>query len=445
MAEYRYRAITPDGRRIEGFIKADKKKEANQAVQVLARRKNLSIKDIAKRETFIYKAKGKYGETVKGEQKAYSKSELREALENLDYSDINIQKKLFASLGGVDDDEIARFMSMCSDLLAENLSFSEILNLQATDTQNTRLKGVIREVQRDLKDGKEPEETFNKHSDVFGDFPAFMMGKAVSSGNMQEIFSTTAKFLKRQQDFKKKMRQILLMPSFTMLVVIAGIIYYIMAVIPGMMTMFRQLDKDIPPITATTQSFMNFMNGNWQWITAVILLPIIAGFIYKQTEDGKVFFDKIKLKMPVIGRIFHNNAIEIFSRVFYSLYSGAGENVKAIRIAAEASNNKYIEKRVKDEAIPAMLKEGKSLVRALAQTEVFPRVALARFRSGEESGSLRTNARQLADYYEAQIKYSLERLVDSVNIFTAIIITIAMLYLILLASESVVIPSAVSM
>ncbi|MBN2279757.1 MAG: type II secretion system F family protein [Candidatus Marinimicrobia bacterium] len=438
MADFRYRATTSDGRRVQGFLNANNAGEAKKALTVLASRRNLKIDQLEKQSIFMYRAKGKYGEKVKGEQRAFSRTELQQALSSLDYSDIKIEKKLFGNIGGVSKDEIAQFLSLCSDLLKENLPFEEILGLIASDTQNMVLKSTVREIMKDLKDGKDGQEVFGKHQNIFGKFPAYMMGIATTSGNMQAIFESTAKFISRTQEFNKKVKNAIFMPAFTLGVVIVGLLYYMISIIPGTSVIFRQMGKPIPPLTQFTLDTVEFLTAYWVYLTIGFAIPVIAGLIFGRTEKGKIFFAKMKFKYPVIGRLIHNNAIEVFARVFQSLYSGAGANITVIRIASEASSNYYMERQIKDIAIPMMLKEGRGLVESFVATNVFTPTAISRFKSGEESGSLQMNARQLADYYEADNTYAMERLLNAINVGTALIITVAMLFLTLVSSETVI-------
>ncbi|MCF7886686.1 MAG: type II secretion system F family protein [Candidatus Marinimicrobia bacterium] len=440
MPDFRYTAITSEGRKVQGFINAKSKQQANKALNVISSRKNISVRNLEKQKKYIYKAKNKYGESVKGELKAYSKDELQEALENLDYTDIKIEKKILGSLfNKISNSEITRFLGMCSDLLKENLAFEEILNLIASDTDNLRMKGIIREIIRDLKEGKEGKEVFGKHKDVFGDFPAYMMGIAVESGNMKEIFKNTATFLERDQEFKKKIRQALIMPIFTILIINVAIIYYVLKIFPATAQLFIKMNKEVPEMTAATLSVRDFLVNNWILLLIAILVPIFGILLWGRTEKGKYYIDKFKLKIPVIGKIMHKNSIEVFARVFHSLYSGSGANIEAIKIASEACRNYYIERQIKDVAIPLMLKEGKGLVESFGSSGVFTRAALSRFRAGEQSGSLRMNAKQLANFYATEVTYSMDRFVNVIQISVSLVITVAMLFLTLVSSETVMI------
>ena len=128
-------------------------------------------------------------------------------------------------------------------------------------------------------------------------------------------------------------------------------------------------------------------------------------------------------------------SIEIFARVFNTLYSGSGRNVEVIRIAAEACRNTYIEHQIKTVSIKLMLEDGKGLIQALEASNVFPKSALSRFRLGAESGSLKENAGQLADYYEKQTTYKLEGAIGTINLVVNLFIFVALIFITIVSSE----------
>src|SRR3990172_8298737 len=102
----------------------------------------------------------------------------------------------------------------------------------------------------------------------------------------------------------------------------------------------------IPPMTKATLGFSAFIQNNWFWLLAVFLAPIILFINWVKSEKGRYFFDQILIQMPILGSTLQRTSIEIFCRVFYSLYSSSGENISAIRIAAKSCRNKYIEKQI---------------------------------------------------------------------------------------------------
>jgi type IV pilus assembly protein PilC len=138
----------------------------------------------------------------------------------------------------------------------------------------------------------------------------------------------------------------------------------------------------------------------------------------------------------VVGPLLHKQSIEIFCRVFYALYSGAGENIDVIRMAAEACGNKYMEKRIKDIAIPLMIQKGAGITEAFEATGVFTRTAIARFHSGAETGTVKNTAQQLAEYYEKETTYKMRNAIDYIQLMISMVIMIVLTALTIVSSET---------
>jgi type IV pilus assembly protein PilC len=117
------------------------------------------------------------------------------------------------------------------------------------------------------------------------------------------------------------------------------------------------------------------------------------------------------------------------------LYSGSGDNINVIKIAAEACGNTYIEHQVKTVTVPMMVAQGAELVRSMEASGVFTQMSLARFRSGAETGNVRSSALQMADYYEAETTLKLREAVEGIQTAVAIFITVAICFLTIISSE----------
>ncbi|HKJ31918.1 MAG TPA: type II secretion system F family protein [Balneolales bacterium] len=439
MTQFRFKGFTANGRLTHGEFEASSSKEANEKIKKLSRLKSISIQKLEKKEVYVYKVQKPGKPVITGEQEAYSKEEVEKALLKLGYTIIRVEKRLINFKGRVPTTEVVTFMRLSADLLRQNLSYDEILNLLYEDTGNKRMKETIRQIQKDLKDGKEGMEVYGKHEDVFGKFAAYMLSVASTSGNMALVFESTAKFLERDATFKKNMRRTLLMPSINVLAVIGVVLFYVGYIFPTMAKMFLKMKIKLPPMTAATLSFSNVLQSNWVAIAMSFVIPIGLFAFYIRTPAGRLWFDKVLIKIPVIGDLMHKTSIEIFSRVFYTLYSGSGQNIEVIRTAAEACRNSFMEKQIKAIAIKNMLKGGTGLVEALESTGVFTRTALSRFRLGAESGAIRDNTKQLADYYEVQTGYKMDSTVDMINLLVNLFILVVLMAITIISSETAIV------
>ncbi|MEJ2618642.1 MAG: type II secretion system F family protein, partial [Ignavibacteriaceae bacterium] len=176
-------------------------------------------------------------------------------------------------------------------------------------------------------------------------------------------------------------------------------------------------------MTAFTLKISDFLMGNIWLVSAVSIIPPVVLWYYSKTKKGAFIKDQYMLKIPVVGSLIHKTLIEVFCRVFYTLYSGSAESIEPIRIAAEASGNKYFEERIKTVAIPLMVKKGIGVTDAFEASGVFTETALSRFHSGEETGTIKNTALQLANYYESEV-------------FIAMIIMVVMIALTLVSAET---------
>lgn len=438
MPSFRFKAIGNNGKLIQGEFESDSKKSAKALLDKQGQQKGFKLQQLEQKAVFKYKVE-KEGKPLQGEQEAYSKEELERALLKLGYKVVRIDKNIIEFKGGVPMTEVVNFIRLSSDLLKQKMGFDEILNLLYEDTANKAMKDVIKTIQKDLKDGKEGSEVYGKHEKVFGKFASYMLSVASTSGNMALVFESTAKFLERDAQFKKNMKQTLMMPAITVVAVIGVVLFYVGYIFPSTAELFVKMKVTLPPMTAATLDLSYYLKANWWWMLLSFIAPIVGMVMYVSTPKGALVKDRIIIKIPVIGDLLHKTSIEIFSRVFYTLYSGSGQNIEVIKVASEACRNSYMEKQIKEIAIRGMVNDGKGLMESLEACGVFTRTALSRFRLGAESGTLRDNARQLAEYYEVQTTYKMQTVIDVINLFVNMFIMVALIAITIVSSETAII------
>lgn len=439
MPEFRFQGVNAQGKLVKSEFQAPNKKVARAKVSDLAKSRKIQVRSLDKKELFIFKVRRNGKAPIEGEKEAYSKEELERALVKMGYKVDWVRKKWFDFKGGVPQNEIVTFIRLSADLLRQKLPYDQILTLLHEDTNNKRLREIIKEIQKDLRDGKEGQEVYGKHDAIFGRFASYMLSVASTSGNMAEVFDSTAKFMERDATFKKNLRRALLMPVIAFISVIAVLLFYVGYIFPAMAEMFLEFNIQLPPMTAATLDLSNWIRAHWILIVLLTFGPIFGLWMYVRTTKGKLWFDKNIIHIPVVGDLLHKTSVEIYSRVFYTLYSGAGQNIEVIRVAAEACRNTWIEKQVKDVAIRMMLEDGSGLIESMEATKVFPETALSRFRLGAESGALKDNAKQLADYYEVHTTYKMDAAIDTINLGINLTILIVLVFITVVSSEAALI------
>ncbi|MDL1891378.1 type II secretion system F family protein [Sphingobacteriales bacterium CHB3] len=436
MPEFRIEGVTADGKPLQGVFEADSLKAAKQKAAVMASQRKFKLLNVVPRATWVYRVQRGTEKPVSGEQKAFTKGEVEEALQKMGYRVIRVQKRLFDFRPKPPSTEIVTFVRVSADLIRQKLPFNEIMQLLVNDIQNKTLRETLKDINAELKQGKDSERAFVKHEAVLGRFTAHMLGLASKSGNMADIYESTAKFLERQAEFKKNLKSALIMPVVTLVVLFGAVVYYVGYIFPATAGLFRKFGIELPPMTAATMAMSDFLVENMGLIALGTLIPGVVAVKYFSTEKGRFILDKYIWRVPIIGSLMHKSSIEIFCRVFYALYSGAGENIEVIRMAAEACGNKFMEHQIKTVALPMMTQKGAGIMEAFEASGVFTKTALSRFHSGAETGTVKHTALQLAEYYEKETSYKMRNAIDYIQVIISMIIMVVLTALTIVSSET---------
>lgn len=436
MAEFRIEGVTSAGKPVQGILEAETARGARQKAQQMAKQRSFKLLNVLPRSTWVYKVQRGTEKPIVGEQKAFTKAEVQDALQKMGYRVLRVNRKLVDFKAKPPSTEIVTFVRVSADLIRQKLPFNEIMQLLVNDIQNRALREAIKDINAELKQGKDSERAFVKHEAILGRFTAHMLGLASKSGNMAEIYESTAKFLERQAEFKKNLKSALIMPIVTLIVLFGAVVYYVGYIFPATAGLFRKYNIDLPPMTKGTLILSDFLVENILLLLIVTIVPMLVLGRFFMTDKGRFILDKYIWQVPVLGQLLHKVSIEIFCRVFYALYSGAGENIEVIRMAAEACGNKYMEHQIKTIALPLMIQKGAGLTEAFEASGVFTKTAISRFHSGAETGTVKHTALQLAEYYEKETSYKLRNAIDYIQLSISMIIMIVLTALTIISSET---------
>ncbi len=444
MSEFRFVGISANGQSVQGTVYAPNKRTAQKKIDTLSSQHRFQLRELEERMVYRYKVRHPNGKVIAGEQKAYNADEIRVALERMGMEVVSINRKLLNLSSKPPTGDVIMFVRLAANLLAEKMPFAEVLNLLVADISSTSLKQVIRDINSDLKSGMEAKAAFMKHQEKLGKFTAYMLGVASQSGNMAEIYEATARFLERKDEFRKSVKSSMIMPAVTILATIGVFIWYVWYIVPQTAGLFKNFESiELPPLTTMSIVLSEWLDRNMIWLLLGFVAAVAGAVMFLRSPRGKFLAHKYMIRVPVIGGLLHKLNIEVFSRVFAILYSGSGENIEVIKIAAEACGNSYMEHQVKTITIPMMMAQGADLVRAMEASGVFTPMALARYRSGAETGNVRKSAQQMADYYEKETTLKLEVAVQTIQTAVSMFIGIMVAFLTVLSAETALIrPSA---
>jgi type IV pilus assembly protein PilC len=434
--EYRFKGIGAQGKLVQGTYMSGSGKEAKLHLDKLVQKYNLRITSFEAKKDWLYKVwvAGKK-KPFSGRQSAYTKQDVAQALTKMGYTRFTINPVLFDIPQRVGLADVMMFIKLSTTMLKDRMSFGKILEMLAEEQTNRTLKDALQQIESQLKGGAEGREVFARFTHVFGKFPAFMLGLATRSGNMAEVFEATSKFIERDMEIQKNIKKALISPMFAVLATLGAVMYYVIEIFPATAEMFLKYDMPLPPLTKGTLE-VSYWLGDWWWLVALIVVaPIVVVWRWWSTPKGRIWRDSRMVKLPIVGHLIHKSAIEVYFRVFGTIYAGAGDNIETIKTAAEACRNAWMEDRIKHVTIPLMLAEGEALVPAMEASGVFNRTTLTRLRTGQETGNILQAAQQIATYYEAETTYKMNNLIEYIQSIVGLFISLAISFLTVVSAE----------
>jgi type IV pilus assembly protein PilC len=431
--EYRIQATDQNNRPVQRYITAVSIFAARERAQSLAETYGWKKISVDKKKSYSYRVLR--GSTqIDGVQSAYSRAEVTTALEKLGFK-VKTVRRFYDVRFAASSEEVVTFIGTSAKLLEQKLPYNEILQIMSGHVRDKNLRSALKAIIRDLKEGLDSREAFLRQGKVIGHETALMLGIASKSGDMKAIFESVARFVERQADFRKGLMSSMILPAVTTLALIGALVFYIMYLLPKMVEMLKPMMGAMPPLTAFTMQVSDILRDNLLFICLGVGAALGAFYAYILSTNGRIWFDKWVVRIPYIGRILRNTSSELFCRVLGILYT-SGENIDAIQHAAEASRNRHLEKQIKTVAIPTMLKYGTEFWKSMEMVDFFPDMIISRFRTAGETGSVKSTAVQLADYYEMENRYAMKNLVNVIEVGVSMVIMVTMVFLTLLSSET---------
>jgi type II secretory pathway component PulF len=202
-------------------------------------------------------------------------------------------------------------------------------------------------------------------------------------------------------------------PAFVVFALFAIIMVMTTWILPNFKSMFANFGKKLPLIT---QYFVAFSDVVRTFGIPGIIGGGVAAFAwvsYIRTDDGRMFWDKTKLRLPIIGPLAGRMAYSRFLHTMAVLMKNEVPVITTLLISGSASGNRFIEGIVQD--VAEMVKRGSSLRDAFQESGIFPGIVLQMISSGEEGGSLERLLQSAAHFYDKQVEMRLKTAVDLIN------------------------------
>jgi len=396
MPVYAYKGVTRAGKPAKGFLDA----ESPRLARTRLRRDGVVITEISEQ-----------GSTTVVEATSRRRFEL----------------PVFQRIAPLD---LALVTRQAATLIGSGIPLVQGLHALSEQAENPRLKSVLGRVRDQVNQGASFADALSQTSS-FPPLYVNMVRAGEAGGALESVLERLADYLESQVRLRNKVSSILIYPTvmfgFAMLVV--GVL--VTVVLPQITDLLTSMNQQLPIYTRAIISVSEFARS-WWWAILLFGIAAILGLrAAVRTERGRAVYDRVLLRLPVIGKTFRMIAISRFSRTLSTLLAGGLPIVRALDTARDVTNNVVLGAAI--DASRHSITEGASIAGPLRASGEFPPMVTHMIEVGERSGELEAMLAKVADTYEEQVETTVTRLTALLEPFL-ILLMVGIVLIIILAT-----------
>lgn len=309
--------------------------------------------------------------------------------------------------------ELATFTQQLANLLQAGMPLTVALNSMT----HLESKGISSEVSRQLRqevmEGRSLSDAMSKQPLIFSDLYVNMVRAGEQSGALVDVLRRMADHFERFAEVQAKFSSALIYPAFVAAVGVGIIIFFMTYMLPKFLTLFGNMQVQLPMTTQMLMKASNFFTGYW-WL---MLLTLVAAYIvfkrFQATDEGKRRIDAWKMDAPVFGKVMKLNLYGQFARTLSTLLENGVPVLTALKITEQVLPNRMLKEAIAKTR--DAVTDGKTLAQPLAQSKVFPQLMVDLVKIGEETGDVPGALKNVADTYENELNIALRVMTNMIE------------------------------
>jgi type IV pilus assembly protein PilC len=305
------------------------------------------------------------------------------------------------------------FNQQLAALLRAGIPILQAISMLRRRATSVRLRAVLEAVEDGIRGGAALSQAFAAQGAIFPRIYTASILAGERSGALDEVLSRYVTYMRRSVALRRKIRGALAYPLFLLLASLSMVVFLIVYVVPKMSDLFAGFGGKLPFVTQVVLTLSGWLTGNIFWLAPLVIVSAVGLGIWSRTLGGRLTIDRLKLKIPIAGKLLVQLSVAQAARSLATLLAGGITLVESWEIAAESITN--LELRRRSSAILPMIREGQSFTESLESAGWLPALAIDMIGIGERSGSLREMLDEVATFYDAEGEVKLEQLTTTLE------------------------------
>ena len=369
-------------------------------------------------EKIMYKYVAKNKETGKietGEFAAFSKLDVHSFLiaEGYDVYEITPQKNLHKTITlfspKFNSNELDFFLTQLSTFLKSGITLIESVKILSKQCKKSSQKNIYKSIIYELSMGENFSEALAKQGNIFPRLLINMVKTSELTGDLPETLDDMADYYREIEKTRKQMISALTYPAVVLVFAIGILIFIMVSVIPEFVSIYGDLNSDLPGITVAVIGLSNFLQSNYMFlIIGFILFVFIFAVLFKTIKVFKTVIQTLLMNLPIFGKIIIYNEVTMFTKTFASLLNHNVYITDSMEVLSKVTNNEVYKMLIFDTI--ANLAKGEAISNSFKNHWAFPTIAYEMILTGEKTGQLGNMMDKVANYYQEQHKNAVNQI-----------------------------------
>lgn len=305
------------------------------------------------------------------------------------------------------------FTKQFSAMVRSNLPLVQALESLSRDAPRRSFRVILADILEQVRCGRDFHRALADYPRTFDGTYIGVVQAGMQSGQLGVALQQISDYLDSHDKVLKKVRAALIYPG--MLFVSFAVTFHVMVfgILPRFQSLFMSYNKPLPVPTQLVIDIGAVYARDWPFMVGTALLVGMGFFAWIRTAQGRIDFDRLKLKIPIFGDLMRLSAVARFAQTLAIQVQNSVSLIESIRVAAPANNNKYVEQSLV--SIANHIEQGESITHAFQREILFQGVVQQMISAGEQSGDLAGPLSSVANYFESLWVQKLESVISTVN------------------------------
>ncbi len=373
---------------------------------------------------FRYKVRDKDGKILSGTIEGTDVASITEKLETYGYVPITIREEkgkvaagpqfnLNALFERVKPVDLINFTRQFVTLHRAGLPMLTAITALQAQTKSKALVRALDAIRKDLMGGASLSVAMAKHPRVFNELYVNSIWAGETGGVLDDILDRLVMLLEHDRKLKSDVGSAMRYPIILMVFFIIAVAVLATFVLPKFVSLLATVGGKMPLPTQILIMVTNFMGKYWYLLVLLVAAVVVLFYMFIRTSVGRMWWDRLKLRLPIFGPIIYKMALSRFARMFETLDRTGLPILRSLNLVSKTIGNVYLAQAV--DKLAESVRRGRGIAAPMRELGVFPPMVVQMVATGEESGALDDMLKQISDYFDSEVEYAVKNLTGMIE------------------------------